>query len=661
VVQIDELLPQDPLESEVVLHVRRHLRGIIKRQEPSSAHALAMLFGFGWSEGKSSDWKEAVSAPEPLLAGAETAARLRGASNGVVTLGHDGSHLAECNTWLLERKKCDDAFEKIVATDLATLLELSKARDLAIAEGLDEQDNPRPLPILIQGDTGVGKEMLAKGIHTIWARKKSNLDAPFQAMQVAGLTADLINDELFGHVKGAYTGADSERAGRIEAANGGTLLIDEVGDLPPAAQLRLLRFLQTQKISRAGENKERTVKVRIVAATWHDLEELVKKGRFRKDLYHRLRFGSSLLLPSLISRKGFFKDVVPQLLVRRGHKARPLLTRSAQDALALYDWPGNLRELVGVLEESLSLADGGTLRVEHLPSHVQRIYLSKPLHQRASGFLADEVEGQQLTAAHIRWRVEQVARSLETVSPPDAKPELTRLASFLTSLHDPAPEHQQVMQGVQELVRLDQEHRRQLELKKAWARTATEDLPENIVQALKAAETEAHERAEALQRQQGELEPQIKQQLELHPWVKLLGEFRGLPLLQQIDDENMNKLVILLIGAVQTFVPAALVKFREEVGKGSLLQRFRERVEKAINESDSESDAGTEEPVIEEPSPSQKKKAASLTREEWIEITKNYTSQAEAHKATGYDPKTIAKYLELHEIQNPWIYKALPK
>jgi microcompartment protein CcmL/EutN len=119
----------------------------------------------------------------------------------------------------------------------------------------------------------------------------------------------------------------------------------------------------------------------------------------------------------------------------------------------------------------------------------------------------------------------------------------------------------------------------------------------------------------------------------------------------------MNKLVLFLIRAVQTLIPAALEKVREEVGKGSVLQRIRERVEEAMNDSESKQE---EEPAIEEPVSPSKKKAANLTREEWLDLTKRYTTQVEAQRATGYDPKTIAKYLEAHRIPNPWAQKSLP-
>lgn len=138
--------------------------------------------------------------------------------------------------------------------------------------------------------------------------------------------------------------------GKDEAADGGVLLIDEVGDLPHDAQLRLLRVLQSQELSRLGENKIRTVRVKVIAATLHDLDEEVKNKRFREDLLHRLRVGSSIRLPSLRLRDRVFDDVVPELLLRAGHQGNPLISRSALDAISRYSWPGNLRELTSALE-----------------------------------------------------------------------------------------------------------------------------------------------------------------------------------------------------------------------------------------------------------------------------------------------------------------------
>ncbi|HLL01155.1 MAG TPA: sigma 54-interacting transcriptional regulator [Myxococcaceae bacterium] len=651
-VQIDELLPADPFQSEVVLHVRLHLRRAIRAREKEAPQALAMLFGFARADGTSREWMEAAAASAPLLEGAKLAARKRKAGE-VVALGHDAQHLAACKQWLRERKHQDDAFAKILATDLATLLELSKARDLAVAQGVDEHGRPRPLPILIQGDTGTGKELLAQGIHMLWAQRNPHLSAPFQVVHVAGMTDDLINDELFGHVPGAYTGADKERVGRIEAAHGGTLLIDEVGDLPPAAQLRLLRFLQSQHMSRVGENKERHIQVRIIAATWRKLEELVNEGGFRRDLFHRLRFGSSLVLPPLSKRENFFKEVVPQVIQARGHKASPLLTRSTRDALARHSWPGNLRELVGVLEEALSLSGGDTLRVEHLPAHLQRAYLTQPLHARAVGFLSDEVEGQQLTEEHVRWRVEQIARSLETVARPEPKPELAKLLAFLTDLSDQTPEHQELLEELELFIKQDQDQRWQLFLKEVWAWIAAQDVPPLVVNTLRRAEAEAQAQADELLTQQQEREPRVGAMLEQNPWLKLNAELQNLPLFQFIQGEggaDSSQLIVGILSFLKSFFPSAVDKIRAEAKKGDFLKRLQDG---SIQKGDVVESAKSSTPEPEAP----RKRPEELSFQEWLALTKNHKTQAEASKATGYDPKTIGKYLHLHGITNPWAKK----
>src|SRR5262249_45359374 len=147
-------------------------------------------------------------------------------------LGHDDEHISRCHAWLQQRKAEERAFDDIVATDLEMLLVLSNARDYATGHTPDAPGGSE-IPILIEGETGTGKELLARAIHDIWARGRAG-SSGFHVVQVAGLPPDLINDELFGHVRGAFTGAHAERPGRLEESDGGTLLIDEIGDLPPA-------------------------------------------------------------------------------------------------------------------------------------------------------------------------------------------------------------------------------------------------------------------------------------------------------------------------------------------------------------------------------------------------------------------------------------------
>ncbi len=403
---IDERLPEDRLHAEAVLYIRRQVRRKLRARQ-GTPEDLALLFGVDIDE----RWRKllgpALRTANPVAAAAKViSAKFDGGS--VAVLGHNESHVRRCHTWLLRAKEGEAAFREIIATDLQTLLTLAEAGDLATASTPSDQSGTA-VPILIEGETGTGKELLACAIHEIWARKYERRQK-LQVVHVAGLTPDLISDELFGHQRGAFTGARKPRSGRLEDADGSTLLIDEVGDLPVEAQVRLLRFLQDQKVSRLGSNDEKQLHVRILAATWHNLDDDVAKHLFRLDLLHRLRVGR-LHLPPLRERPRAFQDVVPLMLRQLGQNAEAAITRSAQDALVLHSWPGNLRELNGVLRVALASAAGNTVRLEDLPAWLQRPYLERPLHARAVGFLSDEVEGQTLSEDLVRWRIEQVERA----------------------------------------------------------------------------------------------------------------------------------------------------------------------------------------------------------------------------------------------------------
>ncbi|MFD1259514.1 nitric oxide reductase transcriptional regulator NorR [Entomomonas asaccharolytica] len=203
------------------------------------------------------------------------------------------------------------------------------------------------LTVLITGETGVGKELVAYGIHQASARNRQ----PLVAVNCAALPENLIESELFGHVKGAFSGAISDRAGKFEQANNGTLFLDEVGELPLAAQAKLLRVLQNGQLQRVGADKELHVNVRILAATNRDLTNEVKEGRFRADLYHRLSV-YPMHIPSLRARgndilllAGYFLEQNRSRLGLRALRLEPL----AQAALLAYSWPGNVRELEHVI------------------------------------------------------------------------------------------------------------------------------------------------------------------------------------------------------------------------------------------------------------------------------------------------------------------------
>jgi DNA-binding NtrC family response regulator len=651
-IRIDERLPELPLHSEVVLHLRRHLRAAIRERASSASADLAHLFGFARTEGSRKDWIAAACSPSPIQAGASVAAQRR-TGKEVVTLGYDNVHLLECKRWLADRKQMDDSFSRIKASDLATLLELSKARDIATARGVDDQRRERFLPVVIQGPTGTGKELLAQAIHALWTSALGRPDAPWQVIQVAGLPPEMINDELFGHVRGAYTGANELRVGRLEAADGGTLLIDEVGDLPRDAQLRLLRFLQTQTISRLGENTERQLSVRIIAATLHNLDEKAAAGSFREDLLHRLRVGDGLVLQPLQKREGFFDEVLPELFRARGHAAVPMIARSARDALAVHAWPGNLRELVGVLDEALAHGAQETIRLEHLPPRLQHQYLAQPLYERALGFLLDEVDGQGLSDGHIAWRISELTQSFERAPLPVPNEQLATVGQFLSLLDDSSPEHRLCVAEVQQLLGLEQVRERAAQIEAFWCRVLTVDLPPAVApQVLEAAQVASEVRSKI-----GREIEAAKQaaHIESNPWLRLFQEIHGLPLLRGANAGELGKAFLAAFNFVKLFAPSFIDQLRDDARAGGFA-RIRERVIAVVRDAKNEPIDRVLAPgnVPSGDTPSTAIPPGRLSRSDWQDITRRFQTQRAAVDATGYDPKTIAKYLRKHRIPHPW-------
>ncbi|NBD11257.1 MULTISPECIES: sigma 54-interacting transcriptional regulator [Corallococcus] len=205
--------------------------------------------------------------------------------------------------------------------------------------------------VLIQGETGTGKELCAEALHTHGGRSKG----PFVIVDLAGVAPQLLESELFGHVKGAFTGAQADRAGAFERAHGGTLFLDEVGELPLEVQPRLLRALERRQVKRVGANDYRSVNVRVVAATHQDLEGAVKAGRFRGDLFHRLAVLRATL-PPLRERPEDIPLLIDTVLERMG-KPPSALSDQTRALLAQYPWPGNVRELRNVVDRVVSLGE----------------------------------------------------------------------------------------------------------------------------------------------------------------------------------------------------------------------------------------------------------------------------------------------------------------
>jgi len=219
--------------------------------------------------------------------------------------------------------------------------------------------------VLLLGESGTGKEIFARAIHN-WSERKGQ---PFVTINCVGLSKDLLESELFGHEQGAFTGAHHLKKGKMELAHGGTVFLDEAGDISPELQTKLLRFLQERDFERVGGTKSITVDIRIIAATNRDLEASIKEGLFREDLYHRLNV-VPITLPPLRERK---QDIPPlsqyflQKYAMETRKHFSEITQEAKEKLLTYDWPGNVRELGNVIERAIVLGAGPNISIEDLP------------------------------------------------------------------------------------------------------------------------------------------------------------------------------------------------------------------------------------------------------------------------------------------------------
>ena len=225
-------------------------------------------------------------------------------------------------------------------------------------------------PVLITGETGTGKELVARALHAGSGRRSG----PFVAVNCSAIAAGLLESELFGHVKGAFTGADRERAGLFAAADGGTLFLDEVGELPLELQPKLLRVIQEGEVRRVGENRASRVDVRILSATARDLKEEATQGRFRDDLYYRLAV-VEIRIPSLSERREDIPELARHfvaLIAAREGRSTPLLAPDALETLQGYDWPGNVRELENFMEKTMIFCRGEVISRAALPWEVRR-------------------------------------------------------------------------------------------------------------------------------------------------------------------------------------------------------------------------------------------------------------------------------------------------
>lgn len=277
--------------------------------------------------------------------------------------------------------------EKILGTSAPMQAVLDKVRQVA-----DSRAN-----VLVEGESGTGKEMVARAIHGLSSRRQG----PFVAVHCAALSPQLLESELFGHEKGAFTGAIDRRIGRFEQAHGGTLFLDEIGEIDAATQVKLLRAIGERSIERVGGNKTIEVDVRLVAATHRNLETMVREGKFREDLFFRIRV-VQVILPPLRDRPEdipILADHFRQEYGRENGKPDLKISGAAMTALQAYRWPGNVRELRTAIEHGVVLARGREIEPKDLPASLLDGGTGKGPAWKTSGLKLEELERQAIEAA----------------------------------------------------------------------------------------------------------------------------------------------------------------------------------------------------------------------------------------------------------------------
>jgi len=274
--------------------------------------------------------------------------------------------LSELKTYYKEEMQKDYKFENIVG----------RSTRMQQVFGMINTVAPTDATILIRGETGTGKELIATAVHNLSRRQ----NGPFIKLNCAAISETLLESELFGHEKGAFTDAREMRKGRFELADGGTLFLDEIGDITPSLQVKLLRILQEQEFERVGGNKTIKTNVRLVAATNRNLEEMVRKGEFREDLFYRLNV-IPINLPPLRERYEDVKLLIEHYLHRfmKEHRKNMHFTKGAMELLLDYPWPGNIRELQNTMERIVLICPDGDIQPEMLshvlPFNYQKLYM----------------------------------------------------------------------------------------------------------------------------------------------------------------------------------------------------------------------------------------------------------------------------------------------
>jgi DNA-binding NtrC family response regulator len=262
----------------------------------------------------------------------------------------------------------------------------------------------KPVSVLIRGETGTGKELIARAIY----QHSDRANAPFIAINCAAIPETLLESELFGHERGAFTGADTKRIGRFEQADQGTIFLDEIGDMTFGTQSKLLRFIQEKNLQRLGGKETVVVNVRVIAATHRDLESAIREKQFREDLYYRLNV-AAITLPPLRNRREDVPDLVHYFLGKHGPDlghANPSIHPEAVDFLQSQSWPGNVRELENVMRKALLAAQGYTINLDHVRTALNKSGVTAHAATRPFGEYVDELlaaaRSGEITGIHAR-------------------------------------------------------------------------------------------------------------------------------------------------------------------------------------------------------------------------------------------------------------------